>query len=73
MPKRPDQVNVRISDLGKNIMSALQDHYGISQAAVVEMLLRDKAREVGMLGPGGVMLPQFAKAAALHDAANARK
>ena len=45
--RRPDQVNVRISDLGKSLLYALQDYHGVSQAAVIEMLLRKAARDIG--------------------------
>lgn len=41
-----DQVNVRISDDAIAILYALQDYYGISQAALFEILLRDKARSI---------------------------
>ena len=43
-----DQINVRLSDTAIGILYALQDYYGISQAAVFELLLRDKARETGV-------------------------
>jgi hypothetical protein len=43
-----DQVNVRLSDDAVAILYALQDHYGVSQAAVFEMLLRDRARTEGI-------------------------
>jgi hypothetical protein len=43
-----DQVNVRLSDNAIAILHALTEYYGISQAAVFEMLLRDKARAEGI-------------------------
>jgi hypothetical protein len=45
---RKDQINVRASEEATQIMAALQDYWGISQAAIIEMLLRDKARELGL-------------------------
>lgn len=39
-----DQINVRLSDDAVAILYALQDHFGISQAALFEMMLREKAR-----------------------------
>lgn len=46
MPSRKEQVNFRISDQGKTILYGLQDHYGLSQSGVFELLLREKARQV---------------------------
>lgn len=48
MPVRSEQLNARISERGKAILYALQDHFGLSQAGVIEMLLRDAAREKGI-------------------------
>jgi hypothetical protein len=48
MPKREYQVNFRVSAEGKAILYALQDHYGLSQAGVFEMLLRQVARDQGI-------------------------
>ena len=45
MPSRRDQINVRASDEAVAILYALQDHWGISQAAIIEMLLRKASRE----------------------------
>lgn len=44
---RKDQLNVRISDEGFNILYALQDYFGLSQSGVIELILREKAREIG--------------------------
>ena len=43
-----DQINVRLSDHGIAILYALQDHWGLSQAAVFEMVLRNTARDEGI-------------------------
>lgn len=51
---RPDQVNVRISDQGKWCLLQLQEFYGLSQAGVMEMILREKARAVGFIVPAVV-------------------
>lgn len=56
--KRPDQLNIRISDLGKDLVVRLAEHYGLSQAGVLEMIIREKAREIGMLvGPAKIERP----------------
>jgi hypothetical protein len=39
-----DQVNVRLSDEAITTLYALQDHLGISQSAIFEMLIREKGR-----------------------------
>lgn len=41
-----DQINIRLSDDDKARLKALQNRYGISQAAVITMLLRDKVIEL---------------------------
>jgi antitoxin component of RelBE/YafQ-DinJ toxin-antitoxin module len=43
-----DTVNFRISDDGKRILGALQEHFGLSQSSVFELLLREKARDLGI-------------------------
>lgn len=43
-----DQVNVRLSERAISILYALQDHYGLSQAAIFELLLRDKANDMNL-------------------------
>jgi hypothetical protein len=45
---RKDQINIRASAEAISIMNALQEYWGISQAGIVEMLLREKARELGI-------------------------
>ena len=45
-----DQINVRLSDEAIGILYALQEWYGCSQAAVFEMLLRDRARQEAAKG-----------------------
>jgi len=39
-----------LSRLGKEQLRALSDYYGTTMTGVVEMLIRDRAREVGLLG-----------------------
>jgi antitoxin component of RelBE/YafQ-DinJ toxin-antitoxin module len=41
------QLNVRVSDEAHAIISAMQQELGISQSAVLEMLLRAAARDKG--------------------------
>jgi antitoxin component of RelBE/YafQ-DinJ toxin-antitoxin module len=48
MPSTRDQINVRASDEAVSILYALQDRWGISQAAIIEMLLRKAARDEGL-------------------------
>lgn len=47
MAGRKDQFNARLSETGFNILYALQDYHGLSQAGVLELLLRKEARELG--------------------------
>lgn len=49
---RSTAINVRISEVGIGLLHALQDHYGLSQASIVEMLLREDARRQGINIPG---------------------
>lgn len=49
---RSGNMNVRISDTGRYLMDALQEHYGLSQSSIIEMLLRDDARRHGIPIPG---------------------
>lgn len=45
MPQRKTtNINVRITETGKQILYALQDHYGLTQSGVFELILRDCAR-----------------------------
>lgn len=48
MPRKTDQLNFRITDEGKRILYALQDHFGLTQSGVMEMILRRVAREEGI-------------------------
>lgn len=38
----------RFSEKVKSLLEALAEHYSITQTAVLEMLVRDKAREEGV-------------------------
>lgn len=44
-------MTVRLSDTGRFIMDRLQEHYGLSQASIIEMLLREDARRLGIIPP----------------------
>lgn len=46
MPSKKDQFNARISDRGKEMVYYLQERYGLSQSGLLEMLLRDKIKEL---------------------------
>lgn len=48
MPPKTGQLNFRVSAEGKAILYALQDHFGLTQAGVMEMILRRVAREEGI-------------------------
>ena len=41
------QLNVRVSDEAHAILGKLCEHLGVSQAAALEMILRDRARDEG--------------------------
>jgi len=43
-----DQLNVRVSSEAHEILAALQKLHGLSQAGVIEMLLRQTARKEGL-------------------------
>jgi hypothetical protein len=42
------QTNVRLTELGRTLLDKLTDLYGVSQADVIEMLIRDRARNEGL-------------------------
>jgi hypothetical protein len=50
--KRSDNLNIRISDTGRYILTEFQELLGLSQASVIEMLLREEARRRGIAIPG---------------------
>ncbi len=45
-------INIRVSDTGKYLMGRLQEHYGLSQSSVMEMMLREEARRLNIRIPG---------------------
>ena len=51
--KRPAQLNLRVSDNARALLEVLQDHYGLSQAGVFELLLREAGRAVGYTAEDG--------------------
>lgn len=58
--KRSTNLNIRFSETGKFLMGELQEHLGLSQASIVEMLLREEARRRGIVIPGsGAHLAQL--------------
>jgi hypothetical protein len=48
MPSEKPQLNARVSKEAISIMQYLQQYYGLSQAGVLELLLREKAKELGI-------------------------
>ena len=70
MPKQYErtklrQTNVRLSPLGNELLDGLAEYYGTNKTAVVDLLLREKGRDLGMIGPPPVVssleeLPQSA-------------
>lgn len=49
---RTGQLNVRCSEVARWILEELQEHLGLSQSSILEMLLREEARRRGMIIPG---------------------
>lgn len=54
MPKKHEreklrQTNVRLSPLGNRLLDTLVDYHGVNKTAVIDMLLRDHARGLGLL------------------------
>lgn len=45
---RPKQTAFRLSVEGKGLLSALARHLGVSQTAVIELAIRDKAKAEGI-------------------------
>lgn len=45
---RDVQVNVRLIESDKALLDRLAEHYGLSLTGLLEMLIRDKAREAGV-------------------------
>lgn len=51
VPLKKEHVNFRISEDGKAVLYYLQDYFGLSQSGVIELLLREKAREISFTLP----------------------
>lgn len=54
MPKQYEreklrQTNVRLSPLGNRLLDVLVEYHGVNKTAVIDMLLRDHARDLGLL------------------------
>jgi ABC-type transport system involved in cytochrome c biogenesis ATPase subunit len=49
---RSGHLNIRISPTGRWILDELQDLLGLSQSSIIEMLLRQEARDRGVTIPG---------------------
>ena len=48
MPSKKPQTNVRLSDEARDALDALAKRFGVSASAIVEMLIRDRARREGL-------------------------
>jgi len=48
VPSTKPQTNVRLSDEARDALNALAKRLGVSASAVVEMLVRDRARKEGL-------------------------
>jgi hypothetical protein len=48
MPSKKPYFNTRLTPEGISLVELLLQHYGISQSAVIEILVRDRARELGL-------------------------
>jgi hypothetical protein len=71
--KRSLQIGIRLTDTGRYLMEQLQEHFGLSQASVFEMLLRDEARRQGLRIPGsGADLEQRKEAERLANLEKAK-
>ena len=54
MPKKHEreklrQTNVRLSPLGNRLLDTLMEYHGVNKTAVIDMLLRHHARDLGLL------------------------
>ena len=49
---RSGSISMRISETGRYLLEVMQEHLGLSQASVVELLLREEARRRGITIPG---------------------
>jgi predicted transcriptional regulator len=49
MKKNP--TSIRLSDEAKRLLALLAEAFGISQVAVLEILIREKAKKEGVKGP----------------------
>lgn len=54
MPKKYEreklrQTNVRLSPLGNRLLDLLVEYHGVNKTSVIDMLLRDHARAIGLL------------------------
>jgi predicted DNA-binding protein len=47
------QAGIRLSDEGKDLLEKLAKHYGVSQAAILEILIRKEARNEGLANKNG--------------------
>ena len=48
MPSTKPQTNVRLSEEAKDALDALAKRFGVSASAVVEILVRERARKEGL-------------------------
>jgi hypothetical protein len=49
--RKPETLSFRLSAEGKRLLEAVQEYHGLSQSSVIEFLLREHARKVGILPP----------------------
>ncbi len=52
-PSKKRQLNVKLSDEAHSLIRKLTAYHGLSQAGLVEYLLRREARREGLLKKGG--------------------
>ena len=52
-PSTKKQFNVALSDAGHDLARRLCEHHGLSQAGLIEMLLRKEARAQNLTRKGG--------------------
>ncbi len=66
-------LNIRCSDTARYLLEELQDHLGLSQSGIIEMLLRDEARRrnIPIPGSGAYAQQRRDEAERIHKAAEA--
>ena len=59
MPSNKPYFNTRLTPLAIHWVLKLKDHYGVSQSGVMEILIRNAARELGFKQPSQAELDRI--------------